>query len=360
MARTPSDLEVFIASMGGERQLRVEENLGDGFVVLRVAEAERRQAKHDVRYVEDAVIEMLRNARDAGARHIYVAMAREGDFRTIVMIDDGCGIPPHMTDRIFDARVTSKLETMHTDRWGIHGRGMALYAVRENAVSAEVVATGPGLGSSIKVVFDTSKLPERADQSKWPAMGTDEDGNATISKGPHNVIRTCCEFALEDHDTCEVYVGSIAEIATTARKYARHRVQGSELLLMSDYEDVPLLQRLNLAIDARELSEVAEHLGLDMSTRTAHRVISGEIKPLRSVWSHLTSKESDRSPCEIDLARDRRGLKLSADDTVAFSRMMERDFAYLAERYYLQLASDPKVRYSNGKLTVTFEVESDD
>ena len=50
---------------------------------LRVAEAERRQAKHDIRCIEDVVIEMLRNARDAGARHIYVASSREGDTRTI-------------------------------------------------------------------------------------------------------------------------------------------------------------------------------------------------------------------------------------------------------------------------------------
>ena len=83
----------FVASMGGERALRVEENLGEGYVRLRVAAAERRQAKHDVRCVEDIVIEMLRTARDAGARHIYVATTREGDLRSLVMIDAGSGIP---------------------------------------------------------------------------------------------------------------------------------------------------------------------------------------------------------------------------------------------------------------------------
>ena len=62
-----NDLIAFIASMSGEGNLRVEENLGDGYVKLRVSEAERRQAKHDIQSVEDIVIEMLRNARDAGA-----------------------------------------------------------------------------------------------------------------------------------------------------------------------------------------------------------------------------------------------------------------------------------------------------
>ena len=112
--------------MGGERALRVEESLGAGYVRLRVAEAERRQAKHDIRSVEDIVIELLRNSRDAGARHIYVATSKEGALRTITILDDGQGIPKDMQEKIFEARVTSKLESMHMDRWGIHGRGMAL------------------------------------------------------------------------------------------------------------------------------------------------------------------------------------------------------------------------------------------
>ncbi len=60
MSDSASSLVDFVASMGGERSLRVEENYGDGFVRLRVAEAERRQAKHDIRCIEDVVIEMPR------------------------------------------------------------------------------------------------------------------------------------------------------------------------------------------------------------------------------------------------------------------------------------------------------------
>ena len=68
-----NELISFIASMSGEGNLRVEENLGEGYVRLRVSEAERRQAKHDIQHVEDIVIEMLRNARDAGADKVYLA-----------------------------------------------------------------------------------------------------------------------------------------------------------------------------------------------------------------------------------------------------------------------------------------------
>ena len=155
-ASSGQDLVGFVSAMGGERALRVEENLGEGYVRLRVSEAERRQAKQDVRCVEDVVTEMLRNARDAGARHVYVATGREGDLRTTTVLDDGCGIPEDMHARVFEARVTSKLESVHMDRWGIHGRGMALFSIRENAVSAEVMSSAPGKGSSIRVVTNAS------------------------------------------------------------------------------------------------------------------------------------------------------------------------------------------------------------
>ena len=38
----------FVSTLSGGDVLRVEESLGNGFVRLRVAEAERRQAKHDI------------------------------------------------------------------------------------------------------------------------------------------------------------------------------------------------------------------------------------------------------------------------------------------------------------------------
>ena len=66
-------LSDFIDDVCGESRLRVEDDLGDGFVRLRSSEAERRQAAQDIRSSEDVVIELLRNARDAGASRIYLA-----------------------------------------------------------------------------------------------------------------------------------------------------------------------------------------------------------------------------------------------------------------------------------------------
>ena len=356
------DLVGFVSSMGGERQLRVEENLGEGYVRLRVSEAERRQAAHDIRCVEDAVIEMLRNARDAGARHIYVATSREGNLRTTTMLDDGVGIPEDMQERVFEARVTSKLESFHTDRWGVHGRGMALFSVRENAVSARVMSSAPGKGTSMCVVMDATKLSERADQSTWPQLGSDDDGNQGCVRGPHNIVRTCCEFALEERGTCEVYLGSAAEIAATARARTPSSLESSDLLFLDSLSSLPVLERLHAAADAAELQEVCRTLGLEMSERTAHRIVSGQIRPLRSVVARLAHQGDPKAaaPREVDLARDRRGLRVSKEDSAEFARVMERDFGLLAERYYLSLASEPKVRVGSHRITVTFDLDHGD
>ena len=361
---TPSSLDLagFVSSMGGDKALRVEESLGEGFVRLRVSEAERRQAAHDVRCVEDALIELLRNARDAGARHIYVATTREGDLRTLVVLDDGSGIPEDMHEHVFEARVTSKLDTLHMDRWGIHGRGMALFSIRENAVSAQIVASAPGKGTAIRVVSNATALPERADQSSWPVVGVDEDGVQGCVRGPHNLVRTCCEFALEERGACEVYVGSPAEIAATARARASQSRKASDLLLLGSLEELPVLERLRAAADAHELRDQAVSVGLEMSERTAHRIVSGEISPQESVLSKLTRGAAGLSaaPREVDLMRDRRGLKITAQDREEFSSLMERDFSLLAERYYLALSGRPRVKVSGQRVTVTFELAPPD
>ncbi|MBP3893303.1 MAG: ATP-binding protein [Atopobiaceae bacterium] len=354
------DLTSFVAKMGGDRALRVEENLGQGFVRLRVAEAERRQAAHDIRCSEDIVIEMLRNSRDAQARHIFVATNKDGDERIITMLDDGVGIPHDLWASVFDARVTSKLESVHMDRWGVHGRGMALYSIAENAVSHGVIDSVVGGGTSIRVTSDTTRLSERSDQSSWPVTGSDDEGRMTIERGPHNILRTCCEFALEERGTCEVYVGSPAEMVATMRVRMRPSISNKDLLFLDDLSSLPICERFRVASDARELMQISQQCGLDISERTAHRIIAGQIKPLRSVMARLTHSGSSKGKRAVDLGADRRGLTLSKDDSQEFIRMMERDFAYLADRYYLTLSSQPRIRVAGNRLSVYFEYEGED
>lgn len=345
----------FVSSFAGGDGLRVEESLGNGFVRLRIAEAERRQAKHDIRCVEDAVIELLRNARDAGATKIFVGMSREGSIRTLVVADNGSGIPVELHERVFDARVTSKLDTMHMDRWGVHGRGMALFSIRENARSARVMCSDVGRGCAMRIEFDVNELGERADQSTWPQVNR-AAGKQSI-RGPHNIYRTCVEFALEERGRCNVYVGSPSEALASMRKRMSDVARG--LAASSTRDDVPFAARPALAYDSRELCEVARSLGIDISERNAHRIIRGEVAPLQNVAAFVLGASSGtRTKGKI---RDpERKIALSREDERELQQRLASVFSIIEERYYVRLVSIPSIRMGSGKLTVGYEYVEDE
>ncbi|MBQ6394826.1 MAG: ATP-binding protein [Atopobiaceae bacterium] len=357
MAEDRHDLADFISRVAGERYLRVEENLGDGFVRLKVAEAERRQAKQDIRCVEDAVVEMLRNSRDASAKRIFVASWKDQDIRSIVVLDDGVGVPDDKREAIFEARVTSKLESVHLDAWGVHGRGMALYSIRENALDARVTDTGAGRGCAIRARFDTRAISERADQSTWPEPAISADGSPTL-RGPHNIVRACCEFALEVQDSVKVYVGSPAEIVSCIRRICAEDAAQDRLGLSFEEESIPLVELLASTEGASSVCAIANTLGLEMSERTVHRILSGEIQAPESCLEHLVPESSRGTIKPVDIMKDRRGLRVSTKDAEEFARLMAKDFDYLAERYYLELDRDPDVRIARDRITVVFDISN--
>ena len=347
------DLLDFVNSLSGGDGLRVEESLGNGFVRLRIAEAERRQAKHDIRCVEDAVIELLRNSRDAGASKIIIGMAREGNIRTLVIADDGSGIPPELHERVFDARVTSKLDSVHMDRWGVHGRGMALFSIRENARSARVVCSDVGRGCVMQLEFDVSTLAERADQSTWPQVGH-AAGKQSI-RGPHNIYRTCVEFALEERGRCNVYIGSPSEaLATMRSRMGRVPIAGSSLPAI---EEVPYAAQPCFVDDSRELSRIALSLGIDISERNAHRVIKGEIAPLQNVVAYVLGTGT---ATRHHASQDQRKIILSREDERELREQLANVFSTIEERYYVRLVSTPTLRFSAGHLTVGYDYVEED
>jgi hypothetical protein len=346
----------FIEQVSGGTHLRVEENLGSGFVRLRSEEAERRQAKHDIRQVEDIVIEMLRNARDAKAKDIYIATTKEGAQRSLVIIDDGDGIPTDLQKLIFEPRVTSKLETMLEDDWGVHGRGMALFSIKSNVTSADVVSSGVGLGSSIAVLVDTDLLTEKTDQSTFPEVSKDDDGNLRASKGPHNIIRTALEFALTHKKAPNVFLGAPSAIAMTMIERGSKSLSNDTLLFCRDVSELPISQRLAASSDAADLMLNCSKIGLDISERTAHRILSGQIAALPSLYEMAKGERVKQAP---DLIKDNRGLRWAKEDIEAFSREMERAFELLAERYYLSLTDVPKVVAKGDTITVRFQIEKD-
>lgn len=109
------ELKNFVDNVADKSHLRVETDLGDGFFRLRATEAQRRQAQQDIRNVEDIVIEILRNSRDAHAKNIYLATHTEDNYRHLLIIDDGDGVPKSHQEIIFEPYVTSKLDTMIND-----------------------------------------------------------------------------------------------------------------------------------------------------------------------------------------------------------------------------------------------------
>lgn len=239
-------------------------DLGRGFARLTGVEGLRRSPGR-IRFVEDALLELLRNARDAGARNIYVASSlRARRYRTLVVIDDGHGIPESYKHLIFEPGVT----TRHLDPISypgpddvLHGAGLSLYHISNAALSAEVASTSSP--TAIKVVFDTLSLPEKSLQS-----------NARPSRT--NLLATLDKFLRQPTPSQpRLYY------ASPARTLAR---------LLEDR----IIQTDEVGDETRRLREAAGQLGLEVSLRTVQRVISGEVLPADDVAADRASKRGGR------------------------------------------------------------------
>lgn len=353
-----ASLADFVGSVCGESRLRVEKDFGGGFVRLKSSEAEKRQAAQDIRSTEDIVIELLRNARDASARHVFIALQRDEATRTLVVIDDGDGIPPAMHARIFEPRVTSKLDTAHMDKWGMHGRGMALYSVAENAERAFVKQSSEGVGTSLFVQTNLNSLGEKTDQSTFPRFEVIDGVHAM--RGPRNVLRTAAEFALEHRKDLDVYCGSFTEIAATMYAYGIASTSPSLRAFGRIDDDLPLVKKLAFSVDPASFALLAEELGLSISQRSARRIIDGEIEGIPSLMERL-QKESFPTPrpssTPTRARADARGLKLAEPDVVELKDAVMTAYGDIAKRYYLCPDVDCAIRVSSDALHITIPVE---
>jgi hypothetical protein len=295
-SQSPQELLDFVSNLAGDQYLKVEEHLGDGYFRINISEAERRQAKHDIRWIEDIVVELMRNARDADSSKIFVSSHKiEEKIREIVIIDDGSGIPENLHQKVFEPRVTSKLDNVVLDQYGIHGRGMALFSISSAAMVAYIVASMPGKGSVFKVKADATGLPERKDQSTYPTVGF-RQGKPILLRGPHNVIWFLSEFN-HIHPEIDVYYGSPAEIASTIFHLSRPEAarNNKDANKMRNQDERSIWQYLGAANGAREFVDTArDFLGLEISERNAYRIIQNEIKPVPTLKKRLGLE--DRTP----------------------------------------------------------------
>ncbi len=308
------------------QKLRVEEDFGQGFVRLNITEAQRRQSKADIRCAEDVIVELLRNSRDAKADSIYIASWKHKHIRNLLVFDNGEGIPKNLVERIFEARVTSKLNQVIIDNYGIHGRSMALYGIALNCKEAKVVYSKKDEGTAIKVAIDTKQLPEKANQSTWPSVNP----KRTITAGPKNIIRKTVEYKFRN-PKIKIFLGSPSEILA--------KLIENGLLFSED--------------SANNMHKKAKSLGLDLSFRNCQRISYKEITPSSEILSNLNLDRrvygnNKKSPSVLLSKEDMQKL---LDKTIEICNEE-------GEKYFLKVSDYASINKVGKALKITLPLEN--
>jgi hypothetical protein len=294
-------------------------DLGAGFARLSGVEGFRRSPGR-LHSVEDALFELLRNSRDAGARNVYVASSLSARrYRQLTVIDDGCGIPDTHKQLVFEPGVTTRhlnpvpeapTQNLSRAQDAPHGAGLSLYYVKNTALSAEVLsASSP---TSIKVVFDTRFLPEKRLQS-----------NVRPSKT--NLPATLTRFlAQSGPNPPRLYHASPSRVLS---RLLEHRI-------------ILIDQRIKgNDREAWRLCEAAWGLGLEVSLRTVHRVLAGGIPAADEVTKSTVYDGEDGGADRSESSVARKGvegpiLSLGAEDLDRIRTVLAR----AAGASYLELA----------------------
>ena len=293
-------------------------DLGAGFARLTGAEGARRVPSH-ITHVEDALLELLRNARDAGATRIYVASTLKARrYRTLTVIDDGHGIPESHRDLILEPGVTTRhLDPVTAPEDPLatpHGAGLSLYQIRAKSLHTRVLsASGP---TSIQATFDTSTLPERALQSATRPSKT-------------NLRATLQSFIkASNRHKIDAYYGPPARILAIL---IHHRI-------------------IQPTHDSAGLREAAVGLGLELSTRSVQRVLRGEVRPVevidggpgvREARGRLTKGAGDGGPV----------LRLGDEESGGIADILRR----AARAGYLEV-EDLRFESRPGEISITARV----
>jgi len=248
-------------------------DLGNGFARLLGAEGARRSPGR-IHYVEDALHELLRNSRDAGARNIYVASSlRARRYRALVVMDDGQGFPESHRHLIFEPGVTTRhLDPVPPGSEGDlpHGAGLSLYHVKNAALSSEVLSISSP--TAIKIIFDTHTLPEKSLQAGSRPSKT-------------NLLATTTKFAANSSaPQPRIFHASPANILA--------RLLKDHIILMSindtNLQDVKIKNSKHVikkGSQAHSIRDAASALGVEVSLRTVQRVIAGEVPAAREISS---------------------------------------------------------------------------
>jgi hypothetical protein len=226
-------------------------DLGAGFARLTGVEGVRRGPSRII-HVEDALLELARNARDAGAVCIYVASTlKDRRFRTLTVIDDGHGIPESHSDLILEPGVTTRHLNPVTDPGdpSTHGAGLSLYQIKNHSLETRVLSTSSP--TSIQATFDTNNLPERTLQS-------------STRPSKSNLRATLERFTA----------------TTNAQSPRLHSYYGPPVRILATLLHHHIIQNRR---DSAGLWEAAYRLGLGVSVRSVQRILRGEVRPVEDL-----------------------------------------------------------------------------
>lgn len=256
---------------------------------------------------------------------------------------------------------------------------MALYSIAQNSVDARIINSSSGIGASLYVKADTKALSEKRDQSTFPDFYINENTELVV-RGPKNIIRTACEFAVENRNRVNVYVGSPVEIAATLYNLSLKQSTMSSVFNDPD-NNTKLVDLVGFSSDVHDFKEYAAQIGILLSKRTARRIMDGDIKPQESILERISNKgissKSNRvlsnnsnnhnAPFDVFDIKNiykakpkRKSIKIDKEDRDRIKTAIEDEFMDIAEKYYLKKDINPKVNLKNNKMTISFDiVESD-
>ena len=185
-------------------------------------------------------------------------------------------------------------------------------------------------------------------------------------RGPKNILRTACEFAIESRAAVNVFIGSSTDIAATLYAFGLGMLSAQDRLPGKGNQQLPICKRLSACSSLSAFHQTAESLGLLMSERSARRILDGQIVPLPPLLAKIKieglqtpeaiEREEGSSQGKSASHRQAKGLKLADEDAARFARRISQAYAELADAYYLDANIEPHIKVSKDAIRITIPV----